>query len=325
MSFEKAKDLLALADHAAAQYRGVSLQDIAERFAVSHRTAQRMTAALEQAFPHAVEVSEDPERRKRWKLREQPIARLRLGGDAELEALEYAIARLADLGDDRHARTLASLRDRLLAALPTTEARRMEAEAEAMLEAFGIAARPGPAVRVDPTVAEALAAALRGPYRLVMTYNGTRRLVEPYGVLLGARRYLVARQAAKGPGLRHFRMDRIVDPVVTDDYFFRDEDFDLNAHAARAFGSYQNETEYGEVIWHFTPEAAARAAEWRFHPDQHTRPLPDGGLEVRFKASGHLEMAWHLYQWGDSVTVVSPEALAQLVQPGQRPDFDALP
>ncbi|MFD0981473.1 helix-turn-helix domain-containing protein, partial [Tropicimonas aquimaris] len=95
MSFEKARDLLALADHAAAQYRGVSLQEIAERFGVSHRTAQRMTAALEQAFPHAVEVFEDEERRKRWKLREQPIARMRLGGDAELEALDYAVARLA--------------------------------------------------------------------------------------------------------------------------------------------------------------------------------------------------------------------------------------
>lgn len=325
MSFEKARELLALADHAAAQYRGVSLQEIAERFGVSHRTAQRMTVALEQAFPHGVEVFEDEERRKRWKLREQPIARMRLGGDAELEALDYAIARLGDLGDDRHARTLASLRDRLLAALPSTEARRMEAEAEAMLEAFGIAARPGPAVRIDPQVSEALAAALRGPYRLLVTYNGERRLIEPYGVLLGARRYLVARQPDKGPELRHFRIDRIEGPEVTEEYFPRDEGFDIDAHAARAFGSYQHETEFGEVIWHFAPEAAERAAEWRFHPDQQTRPLPDGGLEVRFRASGQLEMAWHLYQWGDSVTVVAPEALAQLVHPGRRGDFDALP
>ncbi|MFD0982435.1 hypothetical protein ACFQ2S_22600, partial [Tropicimonas aquimaris] len=109
MSFNKALQLIHLAQMAAVRHGSVSLKDIedafgcshrtaqrlAERFGVSHRTAQRMTAALEQAFPHAVEVFEDEERRKRWKLREQPIARMRLGGDAELEALDYAVARLA--------------------------------------------------------------------------------------------------------------------------------------------------------------------------------------------------------------------------------------
>ncbi|MFC3119550.1 hypothetical protein ACFOHS_19975 [Jhaorihella thermophila] len=34
--------------------------------------------------------------------------------------------------------------------------------------------------------------------------------------------------------------------------------------------------------------------------------LEDGRLEVRFHAGGWLEMAWHLYQWGDSVEVVAP-------------------
>ncbi len=36
-----------------------------------------------------------------------------------------------------------------------------------------------------------------------------------------------------------------------------------------------------------------------------TREL-DGSLLVRFEAAGHLEMAWHLYAWGDAVEVVKP-------------------
>jgi predicted DNA-binding transcriptional regulator YafY len=52
---------------------------------------------------------------------------------------------------------------------------------------------------------------------------------------------------------------------------------------------------------------------------------PDGTLIVRFTASGHLEMAWHLYMWGDAVEVLAPEALWEMVVKHQRGDFPALP
>jgi predicted DNA-binding transcriptional regulator YafY len=53
--------------------------------------------------------------------------------------------------------------------------------------------------------------------------------------------------------------------------------------------------------------------------------LPDRQLEIRFHASGHLEMAWHLYMWGDNVEVVAPERLRNLVGNHRRSDFPALP
>ena len=325
MSYGKALDLLRLADLAAARYRGITLDEIREEMDCSHRTAQRLTDALEAAFPHAVECLEDPDRRRRWKLAEVPLARLRLAGDAELAALEMAADRFRDEGDLAQARTLEGLRDRLLAALPGPSARRAEADAEAVLEAHGMAARPGPVPVYDPQVAEAVSAALRGPVLLDFGYRGTRRRVEPYGVLLGARRYLVARQPDRGPELLHFRFDLIEGPEPTDIFFARDPGFSLKAHAARAFGSYQSDREWGEVVWRFTPEAADRAAEWRFHPDQTATRLPDGGLEVRFMAGGWLEMCWHLYQWGDAVEVLAPDGLREMVAGHRRGDFAALP
>jgi predicted DNA-binding transcriptional regulator YafY len=105
----------------------------------------------------------------------------------------------------------------------------------------------------------------------------------------------------------------------------RDDGFDLSQHSAQSFGSFIDPAEYGEVIWRFTPEAAAQAAGWRFHPTQSTQTLPDGALEVRFHASGWLEMTWHLYQWGAAVEVVAPEGLRALVDGWQRSDFAALP
>ncbi len=325
MSFEKARDLLRLADMAMSRHMGVSLSEIEQAFGVSRRTAQRMTRALADAFPLSVELREDPDRTRRWRMRASPLAALRLSGADELEALDYALSLLDDPADVRQRQALAGLRDRLLAAIPSQSARRAEADAEALLEAYGMAARPGPVATVDRPVVEAISAALRGPSRLRIRYRGQPRLVEPYGVLLGARRYLVARQPDKDDRFRHFRLDRIEEAEATDDWFVRDPAFSLEDHAARAFGSYHDDAQYGEVIWRFAPEAAERAASWRFHPRQNLRWLDDGRLEVRFHAGGWLEMAWHLYQWGDSVEVVAPQALRDLVHPARRSDFDALP
>ena len=306
ISYSNAIELLRLADLAASRYSGVTLEDISQEFHVHERTAQRMVRALVQTFPHAIEVLDGDDRRRRWRLREMPVARMRLRGAEELEAIEAGLAALRAQGDLRQADALASLRDRLLAALPPTAARAAEADADAMLEAHGVAARPGPYVQIDPQTAEAVAEALKGPWLLRFSYAGKAREVEPYGILIGARRYLVAKQTDDASVLRHFRLDRMTDVAPTRTPFARDPDFSLAEHAARSFGSYQNDEEYGEVVLRFAADAAERAAEWRFHPTQVSQPLSDGRLEVRFTASGWLEMAWHLLSWGDSVEVVAP-------------------
>jgi len=324
MSYSNALHLLRLADLAASRHLGVTLEQVCEEFACSPRTAQRMMRALEDAFPNAVSVKTDFDRRRRWHLQELPIARLRLQGADELEALEAAVEATRELGNDRHADTLAGLRDRLLAALPPHAARAAETDADALLEAYGMAARPGPVVKTDRALAEAITHALRGPWRMRFSYNGEARLVEPYGVLMGPRRYLVARQPAKDDQLRHFRLDRISDVEVTDEWFAKDPAFNIASYSARSFGAYQNEAEFGEVIWRFSKKAADRAAEWRFHPTQATHRLPDGRLEVRFMASGWLEMAWHLHSWGDSVEVIAPNGLRQLFEAGPT-KYDVFP
>ncbi len=331
-SFSKATDLLRLAELAAARHLGVALQDIEEEFRVDRRTAQRMTKALEMLFPE-VETRTDDARRKFWKVRGSD-ARLMLSQgirDSELAAVEMAIRRAGRDGAANEVRALASLRDRLLASMPGPHARRAEADAEAVLEAHGFASRPGPRVRTDPTIFATIAEALKAPNLLTITYAGERdnaareRLIEPYGLLLGTRRYLVARENGGDGRLRHFRLDRVQSARLEAQSFHRDHDFDLETHAARAFGSYHADMEYGEVVWRFAPSAAQIAREFVFHPRQEMTDEPDGSLLVRFQASGWLEMAWHLYQWGDRVEVLEPEDLRALVAGYKRGDFPALP
>ena len=112
---------------------------------------------------------------------------------------------------------------------------------------------------------------------------------------------------------------------VTDQSFVRPANFDLQTFANRAFGVYQNDAEYGAVAWRFLPEAAEQARLYQFHPDQVLEEEPDGSLVVRFRASGQLEMCWHLYAWGDKVEVLEPESLKRLVAGYKRSDFPAMP
>lgn len=331
MSFQKAADLLRLAEMAVARYGGVSLSEIEETFDVDRRTAQRMTRALEEMFPNCA-TRVDDERRKFWKLRADH-ARLMLAQgirDSELAALELAIRRAERDGAVNEVRALSGLRDRLLAAMPGPHARRAEADAEAVLEAHGFASRLGPKVRTLPDLLGVIAEALKGPHLLTVTYAGGRdpereRRLEPHGLLLGTRRYLVAREAAGDGRMQHYRLDRITRARLETTSFARDPAFDLAGHAARAFGSFHAEHEYGDVVWRFTSDAAPIARDFLFHPTQEMIDEDDGSLTVRFTASGHLEMAWHLYMWGDTVEVLAPPTLREMVTPYRRRDCPALP
>jgi predicted DNA-binding transcriptional regulator YafY len=94
---------------------------------------------------------------------------------------------------------------------------------------------------------------------------------------------------------------------VSDRPFRRDPAFSLRAFSERAFGVYQEPPQ--DIVWRFTLEAAPSARNYEFHPTQQLEQQPDGGLIVRFHAGGLLEMCWHLYTWGDAVTVLAPPEL----------------
>lgn len=318
MSFRKAQDLLKLAGLSASRYGGVTVKEVAEEFGVNERTAQRMIYALKDVFP-SLSHQTDGEKRRHWKLRDTSMLGMQGLYSRELVALEASITRAEREGASMEVDALRSLRDRLVATLPSPLARRMEVDVEAILEAKGYACRPGPKVKTSPDVLNIVSAALRGPYRLVILYKGAqdpeprKRVIEPYGILLGTRHYLIARDTTTDANLRRFRMDRIEKADITTEWFKRDKDFDLQVYAAKSFGSFHSDAEFTRVVWRFAPAAAATAREFEFHPMQEMIEEEDGGLLVSFEASGLVEMAWHLTKWGASVEVIEPPALREMM------------
>lgn len=331
MSFWKAEQLLGLATLAAARHAGITIDDVVERFHVSKRTAQRMLHALEAQFPDA-QTTADGDGRKRWRLPSAPLRDLMTLSPEELAALDLAVETLRRSGLTVEADELLGLREKILALVPRSKAARLETDHEVLLEAQGLAARPGPRQRIDRKIAAAISEAIKAGRILDITYQARGesaprdRQLAPYGLLTGVRRYLVARPLETLDGqARLYVFENIRSAVVTAQPFTRDPTFNLQAFAHRSFGVFQNPEEYGEVVWRFSRDAADHARSFEFHPSQVMEDQPDGSLVVRFEAAGHLEMAWHLYMWGDDVEVLAPLSLRDLVHGHRRADFPSLP
>lgn len=331
MSYNKAEQLIELATLAASRHMGITIDDVIQEFGGVQRTAQRMLRALERRFPDTESFFDD-EGRKRWRLRPASLRDLITLSAEETASLDLAAEALNRSGSDVEADHLRSLKRKILALVPRSQVARLETDHEALLEAQGLAARPGPRPRVDPEIASAVAEAIKAcrvldiRYRSRMDQRAKRRQLAPYGILSGLRRYLVARDLDASDDVpRLFRFEAIQSTRLMAKSFERPQDFDVRRFASRAFGTYQNDQEYGEVVWRFVPAAADHARNFEFHPDQRVEEQPDGSLLVCFHAAGHLEMCWHLYAWGDKVEVISPKALRDLCHSYRRGDFAAMP
>jgi predicted DNA-binding transcriptional regulator YafY len=331
MSFSKAEQLMELASMVAGHRTGITLDDVTERFGCSYRTAQRMIVALETSFPDVVSRT-DEEGRKRWRLEGGHFRDLMNLTPEELASVDLAVEQFEQAAMDFEAKELKRLKDKILALVPRQTKVRIETDHEALLEARGFIARPGPRPKADAEILNTVAKAIKACSVIEIVYSSHRdqtpkpRKIEVYGLLYGARHYIVGKQLDGGSErLRTYRLDTILSARFTEQTYTIPEDFDLHAFANRAFGVYQNDTEYSDIVWKFTPEAAANAKSYLFHPEQSLEECKDGSVIIRFKASGLLEMCWHLYSWGDHVEVIEPKTLKKMMENYRRNDFPAMP
>ncbi|PIW27265.1 MAG: WYL domain-containing protein [Rhodospirillales bacterium CG15_BIG_FIL_POST_REV_8_21_14_020_66_15] len=328
LRYEKADNLLRLALDMQSTSAGMSLAEIQDRYGVGRRTAMRMRDAVLRNFPQAEEV-ETGERVKRWRIPPGVLGR-HIGFSAdELSDLHAAVDLLRATHREDRARNLEGLATKIKALMTAKAMRQVEPDLDALMEAEGLAMRPGPKPRIDVAVVEQLRRAIKGcnkvelKYRARSTGNTKERLVHPYGFLHGHRHYLIAwHDNPKARIFAPFALPNIERVTVLDEVFVRDKDFSLKVYAERSFGLFQEEP--FDVAWRFAPEAVENARGFIFHPSQTMEDQPDGSLIVRFRAGSDLEMAWHLYCWGDAVEVLEPQSLADMVH-GQRVKWKGFP
>ena len=304
-----------LARHLAGTRTGLTLDEIATELGVGRRTAERLRDSLLAIFPQ-MNFHDDEERIRRWRLPATALFGLVEPRVEAVAAIEAAARACATDGETDRAALLRESAATLRALMHPDALRRAEPDIAALMEAEGIAMRPGPRPVIAQGVLPTLRRAILGMQLVVVRYAGptsdepATRILCPYGILYGGRGWLVAHVEGL-PELRLWRLDRIASVDLLDRGFQRREDFSLPDYAAQSFGVFQEEPV--DVVLRFTPQAADDAAGWVFHPSQTMQREADGALIVRFRAGGMREMCWHLFRWGEAVTVVGPEELRELL------------
>lgn len=329
--YARADRMIQLALEMQAARGGLTLSDIEERFSVSRRTAIRMRDAVIAAFPQADEVPSN-DRAKRWRLDGADVRAL-LGVTAEdLTALENAAILLEKANLPDQADAVRGVASKVKVSMAAGLMRRIEPDLAALAEAEGIALHAGPRPAIPSSLFATLRTAIMSCRKVSFQYSGRisgreeTRIVRPLGFLYGHRHYLVAENDGSsgeaGSRPRFFSLPQITKLKLLGESFERDQAFDLKSLVASSFGVFEEPAQ--DVAWKFTPQAAAVARQFSFHPTQKTEVLDDGSLIVRFRAGGLLEMAWHLMTWGQHVEVLEPAGLKAML-PETLPSWPALP
>lgn len=311
MRYGPAENLFRLARHLAATRTGLTLDEMASELGVGRRTAERMRDTLQAMFPE-LDYQDDDARVRRWRLPGSALVGVVEPPAEAVAAIETAARECKGRGETERAMLLRQAATTLRAVMRPDALRRAETDIAALMEAEGIAMRPGPRPVIAPGVLTALRRAILGMQLVAVRYatpereEPATRVLCPYGILYGGRGWLVAHVEGL-PEMRLWRLDRIVSVDLLDRGFQPREDFKLSDYAAQSFGVFQEEPT--DVVLRFVPEAAEDAERWQFHPTQNTKRGIDGSLTVSFRAGGMREMCNHLFTWGTAVTVIEPEAL----------------
>jgi predicted DNA-binding transcriptional regulator YafY len=313
MRYGPAERLLRLARHLAATRTGLTIDEMAAELEVGRRTAERLRDSLLAMFPQ-MDSWDDEQRVRRWRLPGSALVGVVEPRAEAVAAIETAAREFDGRGETDRAALLRDAATTLRSVMRPDALRRAETDIAALMEAEGIAMRPGPRPVIATGVLPTLRRSILGMQLVVIRYSGpstdepATRILCPYGILYGGRGWLVAHVDGLLE-MRLWRLDRIVSADLLDRGFQRREDFSLSDYAAQSFGVFQEDAI--DVVLRFTPEAAEDAERWLFHPSQTMMRQSDGSITVSFHAGGVQEMCWHLFTWGTAITIAEPQYLCE--------------
>jgi predicted DNA-binding transcriptional regulator YafY len=204
MRHEPAERILHLACAMQGSRIGLSLGDIEKQFRIGRRTAQRLRDAVLRVYPQAEQVM-DSERRPRWRIPTNVVTPGALTAEDVVD-LEATATLLRQRNLRKRAAALEGIAHKLKAAMPAPTQTRLAPDIEALLEAEGLAMRPGPRPLIREEVIDTIRLAIKQGNEIYLHYRGrlTRRSsgrrLQPYGFLLGKQHYLVGMSPDRHPG-----------------------------------------------------------------------------------------------------------------------------
>ena len=311
--YGRVEDIIKLTMLMQSNYNGVSIGDIQETFRVSRRTAERMRDAVLHLFPQ-IEAIQHRGQAKRWKFPVSSNDSFVSFTAEELAELENAKKKYQIDGLTQKAETIDYIILKIKSMMQPN-LRSIDNDLEALMEAEGFAIRQQPRLKIDKKLLGNIRLAIKAQRKLQIkyfsiTHNKTKKyILHPYGILYSGKHYLVAFNQKKKE-MNLYILANIKNLKILDEYYDRDENFDLVEYTSNSFGIYQEEP--FDVELKFSQEVAGDVMNYYFHPTQEIKPQEDGTVTVAFKSGGSYAICWHLFTWGKNVEIVKPKKLQNL-------------
>lgn len=304
--YSRVSDILDLAVYMQSRVLGVTINDIAERYNVSRRTAERMRDSLLNIFPQVDEIETD-DAQKHWGFTNFSMNNL----------ISFTPKELANIEQLQRRTTNKEMKEELgktvekIKALSRKNLVNFENYIELFMQTEGYAVRQMPQYKIEMSVVDMVRDAMRESRALSGVYREKSRLLEPLGLIYGEKIYLIAREKAKGDGIYTYLLHKFEKLELSNETFEKG-DFDLQEYTKQSFGVYHGDILDVKLL--FNSELAKDASQYNFHPTQKGKWNDDGTYTVSFKASGSREIIWHVFKWGAGCQIIAPKSLRKEYQ-----------
>lgn len=310
---EKLNELLDLALVLQNSYCGKTYDELEELYGFPRRRLERLISVLIEQFGDKVEIVENStDRKKHFRLKKNTINSLISFSSDDFVKLEKLKQLLNDENEKKEIDNIISK----IKALNLKGSNSLETDIEYSLETQGFATRQYLKEKVDPKIYEIIAQALLEQKKLQFNYTNNNgynfnAIVHPYGIQYAERNYLVA-YCEYSKEILKYKISKIKDLKKLDEYFEKDEKFNLKKYCEESFGIYQAAPLDVELL--FDKFVKDDVLNYYFHSTQEMFENDDGSVTVKFKASSMNEICWNLYKWDDKVKIIAPVELIEYYQ-----------
>lgn len=303
----KAEQIIELAMMFQNSYCGLCIEDIEHHFECSRRSAERMKALLFDLFPEKVEEVPTSEKKKRWRFVKGAMNALISFTADDFANLEY----LKGLSNDENKRKeLDELIAKIKALTPQKNLQSLDTDVSAIMESEGFAVRQYSGVNIEPKILEELRTSMLAFKKIQFDYQIKEEMktitLNPYGLVIADKYYLVGYNDYVGD-LRQYRVDKISELAILDEYFEKDEKFSLTEYSNNSFGVYQEKPI--DIVLEFDKSVANDVLNYHFHPIQKIKQLKNENVQVEFTSGGTYAICQELFKWGCSVKIQKPVEL----------------
>lgn len=303
----KTEQIIELAMMFQNSYCGLCIEDIEHHFECSRRSAERMKALLFDLFPEKVEEVPTFEKKKRWRFIKGTMNALISFTADDFANLEY----LKGLSNDENKRKeLDELIAKIKALTPQKNLQSLDTDVSAIMESEGFAVRQYSGINIEPKILEELRTSMLAFKKIQFNYPIKEEIktitLNPYGLVIADKYYLVGYNEYVGD-LRQYRVDKISELAILDEYFEKDEKFSLTEYCKNSFSIYQEDPI--TITLEFDKSVAEAVLNYHFHPTQKMKQLENGNVQVKFTCGGKYAICHELFKWGGKVQIKKPVEL----------------